>query len=55
MVDPVEEALEKIDTLRSNLNTFKRTGNGTLLEDALETVAELHDDLEDILEEVEDD
>lgn len=55
MTDPIKEALEKIDSLRSNLSTFQRTDNGSLLEDALETIEELHDDIEEILEDLEDD
>jgi DNA repair ATPase RecN len=49
----LKEALEKIDSLRSNLSTFQRTNNGSLLEDALETIEELHDDIEEILEDLE--
>ena len=52
MPDPIQEALEKIDSIRANLHTFQRTDNGSLLEDALESVEELHDDIEEILEDL---
>lgn len=53
MPDPIKEALEKLDAIRSNLTTFQRTDNASLLEDALESTEELHDDIEAVLEEFE--
>lgn len=54
MADQIRDAIEKIDSIRSTLSTFQRNNRPSLLEHALESIEELHDDIEDILEEDED-
>lgn len=50
MPDPLDAALDRLDTIRSNLLLFQRRNDAGVLEDCLEQIEELHDDIEDIIE-----
>lgn len=53
MPDLLDTVLERIDTIRSNLQNFRRRNDISLLEDSLEEVEEMHDDIEDLIEDSE--
>lgn len=50
MPDPLDAVLDRLDTIRSNLQLFRRRNDCGLLEDSLEQIEELHDDIENIIE-----
>lgn len=50
MPDPLDAALDRLDTIRSNLQLFRRRNDTSLLEDSLAQIEELHDDIEEIIE-----
>ena len=53
MPDPLKAVVERVETIRSNLNTFRISGDAALLEDVLEELEEAHDEIEDILDDCE--